>query len=257
MTSLWRPVSACGPQCFTGGDATVHPVVAVLRLVGAAVVLVSGLILVPLLRGLAVRGMARLLLATLGVRLAWRGPAPRPGSLLVSNHVSWLDVLALLTVTPMRLVAKVEVGAWPLVGTVARWAGTIFVDRTRPRALPAFVEDVTAALRAGRTVAVFPEGTTYCGVNRGRFRPAVFQAAVSSGAPVVPVSIRYATTAAAFIGDDSLWSSMRRVAALRDLTVTLVGSPALRPAPGADRRSLARAAQASAGGPSATFGLAA
>jgi 1-acyl-sn-glycerol-3-phosphate acyltransferase len=66
-----------------------------------------------------------------------------------------------------------------------------------------------AALRAGRSVAVFPEGTTFCGAARGRFRPAVFQAAVDAGAPVAPVSIAYGSTAPAF-GDDSLWSSVRR-----------------------------------------------
>jgi hypothetical protein len=64
---------------------------------------------------------------------------------------------------------------------------------------------------------------------------------------VVPASITYDSLAPAFIGDDTLWDSVRRVAALRSLTVTLVTAPALRPAPGADRRALARAAQASMG----------
>jgi hypothetical protein len=63
------------------------------------------------------------------------------------------------------------------------------------------------------------------------------------------VSISYDSTAAAFVGDDTLWSSVRRIAGLRELSVTLVGSPALRPAGGADRRMLARAAQASIGLP--------
>lgn len=254
---MWQPVSACGPQCRPGGDDAVHRGTTVLRLFAAAAVLIGGLILVPLLRGAAIRTVARGLLAALGVRLVWRGSAPRPGSLLVANHVSWLDVLALLAVTPVRLVAKHEVGAWPAVGTLARWGGTIFVDRSRPKRLPATVGEVTASLRAGRSVAVFPEGTTFCGAERGRFRPALFQAAVDAGAAVVPISIRYASPSASFIGDDTLWSSVRRVAALRGLTVTLVGSPGLRPEPGADRRLLARAAQASAGLRGVTFDLAA
>jgi len=254
---IWQPVSACGPQCRPGGDEAVHGVVTVLRLLTAAAVLIGGLLLAPLLRGAAIPAIARALLAALGVRLVWRGRAPKPGSLLVANHVSWLDVLALLAVTPVRLVAKREVGTWPAVGALARRSGAIFVDRTRPKSLPATVGEVTAALRAGRSVAVFPEGTTFCGAERGRFRPALFQAAVNAGAPVVPISIRYASPSASFIGDDTLWSSVRRVAALRGLTVTLVGSPGLRPEPGADRRVLARAAQASAGLRSATFDLAA
>ena len=242
---MWQPVSACGPQCRPGGDDAVRGVVTVLRLLTAAAVLISGLILVPLLRGAAVRTVARALLAALGVRLVWRGSAPRPGSLLVANHVSWLDVLALLATTPVRLVAKREVGAWPAVGALAKRSGAIFIDRSRPKSLPTTVAEVTAALRAGRSVAVFPEGTTFCGANQGRFRPALFQAAIDAGAPVVPASIVYDSTAAAFIGDDTLWGSVRRVAALRRLTVTLVTAPALRPEAGAGRKALARAAQSS------------
>jgi hypothetical protein len=131
------------------------------------------------------------------------------------------------------------------------------VDRTRPKTLPATVAQVAGALRAGRSVAAFPEGTTFCGARRGRFRPAMFQAAMDAGAPVVPVSITYDSTAPAFVGDDTLWSSVRRVAGLRATTVTLIGASALRPAAGADRRSLARAAQASVGLVPSALGLAA
>jgi 1-acyl-sn-glycerol-3-phosphate acyltransferase len=255
--SLWRPVSACGMHCVPGGDTAARRATTVMRTVAAAGVLLAGVVLVPLLRGAGLRTLARTLLAALGVKLVWRGPAPRPGSLLVANHVSWLDVLALLAVAPARLVAKHEVRSWPLVGAVAQAGGVLFLDRSRPRQLPAAVADVATALRAGRSIAVFPEGTTFCGAERGRFRPAVFQAAIDAQAPVVPISIRYGSPAAAFIGDDTLWSSIRRVVALRGLTVTLVSGPALRPEPGADRRCLARAAQASTGLPPATYELAA
>ena len=212
-----------------------------------AAVLLGGFLLVPLLRSGALRTLARTMLAVLGIRLVRQGPALRPGSLLAANHVSWLDILVLLAVAPVRLVAKGEVGAWPGIGALAGLSGAIFIDRSRPKALPTTVAEVTAALRAGRTVAAFPEGTTFCGANQGRFRPALFQAAIDAGAPVVPVSICYDTTAAAFIGDDTLWDSIRRVAALRSLTVTLVTAPALRPTADADRRTLARATQSSLG----------
>jgi len=168
---------------------------------------------------------------------------------VVANHVSWLDICALMSVAPVRLVAKCEVRNWPGIGGLAAVLGAIFVDRSRPKSLPVTVAEVAGELRAGRSVAVFPEGTTFCGASRGRFRPAMFQAAVDAGAPVAPVSISYDSTAAAFVGDDSLWSSVRRVARVRQLTVTLVGSAALRPARDADRRMLARAAHASIGVP--------
>lgn len=265
--TTWQPVSACGPTCRSGGEAAVGAARTVLRLAGASGVLLIGLLAVPLLRELAARTLARALLAVLGVRVVRRGPAPRPGSLLVANHVSWLDILALVALggqsrpaaenQPPKLVAKREVGRWPAIGRLAAATGTVFVDRGRPRSLPATVAEVAAALRAGRSVAVFPEGTTFCGVTRGRFRPAMFQAAIDAGAPVVPVAITYDSTAAAFVGDDTLWSSVRRVAGLRTLTVTLILAPALRPAAGADRRMLARAAQASVGVTPAGLGLAA
>ncbi|MFC7527756.1 lysophospholipid acyltransferase family protein [Actinoplanes sp. GCM10030250] len=211
-------------------------------------VLLGGLLPASLLGGTAFRSLSRAILAALGVRLVWRGPAPRPGSLLVANHVSWLDIVALTSVLPMRLVAKSEVRTWPGIGATAGRAGSIFIDRSRPRSLPETVGEVAAALRAGRSVTVFPEGTTFCGTEYGQFRPALFQAAVDAGAPVVPISIGYDSTEAAFIGDDTLWGSVLRVARIRRLTVTVVTAPALRPAPGADRRALARAAQVSLGG---------
>jgi 1-acyl-sn-glycerol-3-phosphate acyltransferase len=244
---MWQPVSGCGDRCRDGSYPRALPGAVGLRVLALAAVLLGGLLLTPLLRGVALRGVARGMLAVLGVRVRRRGPAPRPGSLLVANHVSWLDILVLVAVAPVRLVAKGEVGGWPGIGALAGLSGAIFIDRSRPKALPATVAEVTAALRSGRTVAAFPEGTTFCGANQGRFRPALFQAAIDANVPVVPASICYDSTAAAFIGDDTLWDSVRRVAALRSLTVTLVTAPALRPAADADRRALARAAQSSMG----------
>ncbi|NMO50608.1 1-acyl-sn-glycerol-3-phosphate acyltransferase [Actinoplanes sp. TBRC 11911] len=242
---MWQPVSGCGDQCRDGADRVASPIRQAARLVAAAVVLLSGFVLVPLFRGAGLRLVSRAMLAAFGVRVERRGPALRPGSLVVANHVSWLDIVVLLATSPASLVAKGEVGAWPGIGVLTKLSGAIFIDRSRPKALPGTVAEVAAALRAGRTVAAFPEGTTYCGTSHGRFRPALFQAAIDAGAPVVPASILYDTTAAAFIGDDTLWASLRRVSALRSLTVTLVTAPALRPVPDASRKILARAAQSS------------
>ncbi|WP_446216723.1 lysophospholipid acyltransferase family protein [Micromonospora sp. IBHARD004] len=260
---LWRPAAGCGPDCL---PAAVDPAVSTLRragrLVGVLGMLLLGVGLAGLLpvlpgreRDAAVRGWARGTLRALGIRLVVRGRLPRRRALLVANHVSWLDVLAVLAVAPARMLAKREVRAWPLVGQLAAAAGTVFVDRARPRELPATVGRVAAALRAGRPVAVFPEGTTWCGEAAGcrpgrGFRPAMFQAAVDAGVPVVPLRIgyRYAatgtpTTAAAFLGDETLWESVRRVLAARDLTLSVAVTAALYAAVDADRRLLARAAE--------------
>ncbi|MFI7429604.1 lysophospholipid acyltransferase family protein [Micromonospora sp. NPDC049836] len=258
---LWRPASGCGPGCLPAATGpAVPPARRAGRLLGVLGMVLAGVGLAALLpvlparaRRAALRGWARGVLRALGVRLDVHGRLPRRPALLVANHVSWLDILAVLAVAPARMVAKREVRGWPLVGPLAAAAGTVFVDRSRPRDLPATVGRVAAALRAGHPVAVFPEGTTWCGAAadcrpaRG-FRPALFQAAVAAGAPVVPLRLRYrsagdATTLAAFLGEESLWRSVRRVLAARGLTVSVGVAAALHPAPDADRRVLARAAE--------------
>ncbi|MEU1679929.1 lysophospholipid acyltransferase family protein [Micromonospora zamorensis] len=263
---LWRPSSGCDDDCLpAAGEVPTVPVARrVLRLVAATGMLVAGVGLVLLLpvlptreRQAAVRGWARATTRAFGVRLVIRGRLPRRRALLVANHVSWLDILAVLAVAPTRMVAKREIRSWPLVGLLAAAAGTVFVDRARPRALPTSVGRVAETLRAGRSVAVFPEGTTWCAGDGvadcrpgGGFRPAMFQAAIDAGSPVVPLRLAYrceaigsTTTATAFLGADTLLRSVARVVAARDIVVSVTIAAALHPARAADRRLLARAAE--------------
>ncbi|MET7877294.1 lysophospholipid acyltransferase family protein [Micromonospora sp. DT68] len=262
---LWRPTSGCGEQCLpAAGEVPTVPVARrVLRLVSAAGMLLAGVgvaVVLPALpareRQALARGWARTTARAFGVRLVIKGRLPRRRALLVANHVSWLDILAVLAVAPARLVAKREVRTWPVLGLLAAAGGTVFVDRSRPRALPATVRRLADTLRAGRSVTVFPEGTTWCAGDAvtcrpgGGFRPAMFQAAIDSGSPVVPLRLVYrceaigsTTTAAAFLGADTLLRSVARVVAARDLVVTVTIAAALHPARDADRRLLARAAE--------------
>ncbi|MGC4867801.1 lysophospholipid acyltransferase family protein [Micromonospora sp. DT53] len=263
---LWRPSSGCDDDCLpaAGEVPTVPMARRVLRLVAAFGMLLAGIAVVVLLpvlpsreRQALVSGWARGTARAFGVRLVVRGRLPRRRALLVANHVSWLDILAVLAVAPTRMVAKREIRSWPVVGLLAAAAGTVFVDRSRPRALPSTVGRVADALRAGRSVAVFPEGTTWCaGTDAtdcrpgGGFRPATFQAAIDTGSPVVPLRLTYrcaatgsTTTAAAFLGADTLLRSVARVVAARELVVSVTIAGALHPARDADRRLLARAAE--------------
>ncbi|ASW56553.1 1-acyl-sn-glycerol-3-phosphate acyltransferase [Plantactinospora sp. KBS50] len=290
---FWHPRADCGPGCLPAEPAgRVGRPRRCLRLAGLFGVLLLGLGLLPalwLLRagrapadrvrprrvppdgavgrvppgGRVGRAWARAVLRVLGVRLTVTGAGrlPTRRALLVANHTSWLDIVAVLAVAPTRMVAKAEVRRWPLFGQLAAVAGTVFIDRSRPRALPGTVREVATALRSGGLVTVFPEGTTWCGTPRagrcdgsGRFRPALFQAALDAGAAVVPLTIGYAaaagstaTTAAAFLGQESLYASLRRVLAVPDLVISITVAPALHPAPGADRRNLARVAGSASG----------
>jgi 1-acyl-sn-glycerol-3-phosphate acyltransferase len=152
--------------------------------------------------------------------------------------------------TPCRLLAKREVGSWPVIGRLATATGTLYIDRQRPRMLPDTVAQVAAALRAGAVVAAFPEGTTWCGLASGQFRPAMFQAALSVGAPVSPVRLEFrlrdgsVTTVAAFISDGSLLASIWRVITTDELRIDVQAYPALYPVPGSSRRVLASAVRA-------------
>jgi 1-acyl-sn-glycerol-3-phosphate acyltransferase len=137
-------------------------------------------------RAVLVRSWVRALIRAAGAQLVVRGPRPFSvdgrGTLVTANHVSWLDIPAMLAVEPLTMVAKTEVRAWPVIGLLAARGGTIFIDRGRLKRLRATVDDMATSLRRGDSVMVFPEGTTWCGRTQGRFRRAPFQAAVDAGA---------------------------------------------------------------------------
>ncbi|MGY2083708.1 lysophospholipid acyltransferase family protein [Blastococcus sp. SYSU DS0539] len=203
-------------------------------------------------RRVAVCGAAGVVTA-LGIRVEVINPAvpwPRTGRghLVVSNHVSWLDELALLVAVRALPVADAEIGDCKLVGGLARRLGVILVHRDRLRSVADSVAQATHRLRRGQSVSVQPEGTTSCGVELGRFHPAFFQAAVDAGALVCPVAIRYrvdgeaATTVPCHVRDDTLPRTMARVAAARDLVVEVHLLPALDATTG-DRRTLAALAE--------------
>lgn len=239
--NAWSPASPCDPGCLPAreparGAARARCAVrlgvrstALVAAVGAGLVAAAAApLLGPAATGHLQRRWAAAVLGACGIRVRRTGPAAPPGALVVANHVSWIDVLALHAVAPVRMLAKTEVRQWPLLGLMAARVGTVFLDRDRLRALPEAVADLADALRAGATIGVFAEGTTRCGRDLGPFRPAAFQAAHDAGAPVVPVALRYrprdgapwgpgtaepaaVDATAAFVGDDTLASSLLRV----------------------------------------------
>lgn len=203
----------------------------------------------PLELSCLARRHARGLLESLGVELRVFGvlPAADRPLLLVANHVSWLDTYALNAVNGARFIAKSEVGAWPLIGTIASRFGTIFHRRGCFRDAWRTVAAARRALALGYPVGVFPEGTTTRGDELLEFRPAFFQAAIDIGVPVQPVAIRYCfsdgtpTAAASYSGDTSLLDSVLDVLRCRRLVVEL--HFAARLAPYDDRRALAASAR--------------
>ena len=131
--------------------------------------------------------------------------------------MSWVDIFAIGAVMPGRFVARADLVDWIGLGMVARLMKVIPIDRASLRRLPDVVSTVAEQLRAGQTVVAFPEGTTWCGLAYGPFRPAMFQAAVDAGRPVQPLRLSYhhrdgrPSTVAAYVGDDTLMASIRRL----------------------------------------------
>ena len=181
----------------------------------------------------------------MGLTLDVQGTA-RPGAnLLVSNHVSWLDIAALHAAVPhARFVSKADVLKWPLLGWLIRGAGTLFIERERKRDAVRVVHAMAESLRAGDTVAVFPEGTTGPGPQVLPFHANLLQAAIATQTPIQPAVLRYADTSTPFsptveyMGDTSLLQSLWRVATATGLRVHVELLPAHDTAH-ADRRALA------------------
>jgi 1-acyl-sn-glycerol-3-phosphate acyltransferase len=190
------------------------------------------------------------LLSCCGVQIKVSGNKIRDmtGTLVVSPHISWIDVLAVWAVMPGLFVAKSDMVKWPGIGLMARLLGVVAIDRTTLRPLPGVVAELAAHLRSGRTVVTFPEGTSWCGMAYGRFRPAMFQAAIDAQRPVQPLRLSYhhadgrRSTVPAFVGEDTLTRSIWRVVATRSTIVDIYVAD--RQLADVDRRELARRCQA-------------
>jgi len=258
----WLPKATCDDNCVrAGGDRPGRPALATLRAVRR---ITCALLLLPLLPLLAVpmpgrsRGQrlyCRMFLRCLGVRITVSGGPIRNlrGVLVVSGHVSWVDIFTIGAVLPGAFVARADLVDWPAVGLAARIMKVIPIDRASLRRLPQVVGAVADRLRAGQTVVAFPEGTTWCGLAYGPFRPAMFQAAVDAERPVQPLRLTYhprdgqPSTVTAFVGDDSLRQSLSRTVRAR-LTIVDVEVASLE-LPGADRRELAARCELAVRGP--------
>jgi 1-acyl-sn-glycerol-3-phosphate acyltransferase len=173
------------------------------------------------------RAWATGLLRILGARLELPAMRVAPGSLVVANHVSWLDAIVLHAALPVAIVAKEEARGWPLLGPLLARNETIFVRRRPTRGLLRVNCEIAGRLARGESVALFPEGTTTDGTRVLPFRSALFEPAVAGGHTVHALALVYRDgdgarcAAAAYIDDMSLWQSLWRVAGLRELRIEL------------------------------------
>jgi 1-acyl-sn-glycerol-3-phosphate acyltransferase len=176
-----------------------------------------------------VRRWGRSMLALMGVSWRISGIAPQSGPLLlVSNHVSWLDVMVLHVACYGRYVAKSEIKSWPVFGRIAQGIDTLFIERSSRRDAHRVVTDMRQALEQGGIMVVFPEGTTSDGLQVLPFHANLFQAAIDAQCPVQAVALRYRDTvtgqtslAPSYIGDETLLTSLWRTLQCRRLGVDI------------------------------------
>jgi 1-acyl-sn-glycerol-3-phosphate acyltransferase len=186
------------------------------------------------------------LLHALGVGLVSEGQFRPRGTLVVANHVSWLDIAAVHAVCPQaRFVSKSDVRRWPLLGWLIAAVGTLFIERERKRDAVRVVHQTAESLAAGDVVAVFPEGTTGDGRALLPFHANLLQAAIAAEAPVQPVALRYTepgfdySPAVSWLGATTLVHSVWAIACARGVQVRVTALPA-RGSRHADRRALAQ-----------------
>ncbi len=167
-----------------------------------------------------IQAWAQASLTLLSIDLQVNGLPPKGGPLLlVANHVSWLDIVVLLASCPCRFVSKSEIGRWPVVGTLTRAAGTLFITRNSRRDALRVVHQMAEKLQAdsGMVLAIFPEGTTSNGLQVLPFHANLFQAAISANAPVQTAALRFedaasgqTSLAACYIDEDTFLGSVWR-----------------------------------------------
>ena len=140
-----------------------------------------------------VRTWARASCAILGIAITFEGEPPAPPFFLVANHLSYIDILVLLTRVDGSFLAKSEIASWPLIGILARSTGTLFVDRTRRSDLVRVNALAERLIADGGGMIAFPEGTSTSGEEVLHFKPSIFEVALRTGVPVQSATLRYVT----------------------------------------------------------------
>lgn len=192
---------------------------------------------------------SRLLLAIVGVRLKREGQSITPGSLLIANHVSWLDIFVINAVTPSAFISKAEVRQWPLIGLLSARNETVFLKRGSRGHAQVVSKEIASILHAGRNAALFPEGTTTDGRDVLHFHSALLQPAIDAERPIQPVAIIYTdltgtqSLAPAYDGDITMMQCLRSIIGSKGLTAHVHIAPPVSGAEGSNRKVIAEQAR--------------
>jgi 1-acyl-sn-glycerol-3-phosphate acyltransferase len=192
------------------------------------------------------RTWAKLTNVVLRMRVEAKGTPPQAPFFLVSNHLSYMDIVAFAAHLDCVFVAKSEVANWPILGLLCRSMGTIFVDRNSRMDVLRVNRLIEQALRSGKGVLLFPEGTSTPGAEVLPFHSALLEPAVQQGCPVSFATVSYRTPvgqapahlSVCWWGEMSFLAHFYRLLQLKSAESTLVfGSYSIR---ADDRKVLAR-----------------
>lgn len=169
--------------------------------------------------------------------------APAGRTMVVMNHVSWLDIIVLNACLPSTFVAKSEIRRWPLIGMLVHRSGTVFIERGNRHAVRHVNHEILKRFARNEVITFFPEGTTSDGRHVLPFHTSLFAMAIPDGAQqrppatVLPVAIHYRrqgqpTLVAAYVGEQTLMASIMQVLSTSGLQVVLDVLPAVEPLEG-------------------------
>ncbi len=177
------------------------------------------------------------------------GAAPAgPGTLYISNHMSWMDIPVLGSALDTDFIAKSDVKSWPVIGPLSRRSGTLFVTREERHRVQHQADRIGERLRAGHSLVLFAEGTTSDGLAILPFRSSLFEAAAHASL-IQPIAVGYHRGDGArlsddemrmigWTGDEELLSNLGTVSRL-SLSAEIRLTPAFAPEPGMPRKLLA------------------
>jgi len=202
-----------------------------------AVILCLVMIVLPKnIRHMIIQYWAKRLLRILKIKITLSGEVfkflGKDSYLVVSNHISWLDIPVIFSLKPMTFVSASDVKTWPIIGMLAKISGAIFVERNRKSSLVEVIQAMNHHFKnEKRSICIFPEGVTSNGYQVLPFKSNLFQSAFESNVLLLPLSIKYKennvlTNRTSFHGSTTLFQSFKRVAKSNLIEVVVdIGCP--------------------------------
>ena len=138
----------------------------------------------------------------MGIEVTVQGELPSEPSVFMGNHRSYVDAVLIPSKFPVTFVARSESEHWPIIGWGATLLGTIWVNRKDPDSRRSTRDRVRKRLEDGRSIVIFPEGTTHKGPDLLEYRPSMFYICADGGFPITPVAIEYKDPDIAWVGND-------------------------------------------------------